>query len=153
MMKKLIPMLALAIVIPASASAHVSVWPRESRAGATEKYTVRVPNESKVASTALELEVPDGVTVETLAMPAGWKHEVKKKDDRIVGVTWTMTIPPGEFAEFSFIALNPLDGPRLVWTVRQRFADGTVEDFTKNARGEVRPTVVTTLTPRPAAVK
>jgi len=153
MMKKLTLMLALAVVIPATAQAHVSVWPRDSKAGATEKYTVRVPTEGTVATAALELEVPEGVTVETLAMPAGWKHEVKKKDDRIVAITWVMTIPPGEFAEFSFIALNPLDASRLVWTVRQRFADGTVQDFTKNSRGEVRPTAVTTLAPRAGAAR
>ena len=39
---------AFAVLVPVVAHAHVSVWPRESSAGATERYTVRVPTEGKV---------------------------------------------------------------------------------------------------------
>ena len=152
MFKKVIPAFALCVLIPAAVQAHVSVWPRESKPGATEKYTVRVPTEGTVATASLELDVPDGVTVETLAFPAGWKHELKRKDDRIVGITWTMTIPPGEFVEFAFVARNPGEGSRLVWGLRQRFADGTVQDFTRSTQGNIRPTAVTTLTPAAPAV-
>src|SRR5215213_7939949 len=105
--RRVITAAALALLIPAAARAHVSIWPRESRAGATEKYTVRVPTEGKVSTTSLELEVPEGVTVETLAVPAGWKYELKKQGDRIVAITWNMEIKPGEFAEFAFVARNP----------------------------------------------
>lgn len=138
----------VAVFVPAVASAHTSISPRQSMAGATERYTVRVPTEGKVATTGAELEVPDGVRVEALAVPAGWKHELKRQGDRIVGITWTMDIPPGEFAEFGFVALNPRDKTEIVWTLRQRFADGTVQDFTKGPNG-IRPTAVTKLTPRP----
>jgi uncharacterized protein YcnI len=137
---------AIAALIPAIAQAHITIWPRESRVGATEKYVVRAPTEGKVATTSVDLEVPDGVTVETLAMPMGWKHEVKRKGDRIVGITWTMNVPPGEFVEFAFVAMNPREGTELVWTLRQHFADGTVQDFTRNAQGAVRSTAVTKLT-------
>ena len=140
---------AVAVLMPAFADAHITIAPLQSMAGATEKYVLRVPTESKVATIAAELEVPDGVMVETLAVPAGWKQEVKKQGDRIVAITWTMTIPPGEFAEFAFIARNPRDKAELVWTLRQRFADGTVSDWTKGPNG-VRPTAVTKLAPRPA---
>jgi hypothetical protein len=61
-----------------------------------------------------------------------------------------MNIPPGEFAEFAFIARNPRDKSELVWTLRQRFADGTVSDWTKGPNGAVRPTAMTKLSPRPA---
>src|SRR5829696_2560641 len=138
---------ALAVLIPMAAQAHVSIWPRESKVGATEKYTVRVPTETKVATTSVELEVPDGVTVETLAMPAGWKHEIKRKDNRIVAITWTMNVPPGEFIEVAFVARNPREGTELVWTLRQKFADGTVSDFTRTPQGAIRPTAVTKLVP------
>jgi hypothetical protein len=59
-----------------------------------------------------------------------------------------MTIKPGEFAEFSFVARNPREGDQIVWTLRQRFADGTVQDFTKGPNG-IRPTAVVKLAPRP----
>ncbi len=139
---------AVAAMLPSAAHAHVSISPNQSMAGATEKYVVRVPTESKVATVAAELDVPDGVIVEVVSMPAGWKYELKRQGDRIVGITWTMNIPPGEFAEFAFVARNPRDRTELVWGLRQRFADGTVTDFTKGPNG-IRPTAVTKLAPRP----
>ena len=137
---------ALALLVPSAAQGHVSISPRESNAGATEKYVVRVPTEGKVTTTGAELEVPDGVTVETLAMPAGWKYEVKRQGERIVAITWQMDIKPGEFAEFAFVARNPRDKSQIVWTLRQHFADGTVTDWTKGPAG-TRPTAVTKLAP------
>jgi uncharacterized protein YcnI len=137
---------ALALLVPAVAQAHVSIWPRESSAGATEKYTVRVPTEGKVTTTGAELEVPEGVVIEVVAVPAGWKYDVRRKDDRIVAITWQMDVKPGEFVEFGFVARNPRDKNEIVWTLRQRFADGTVTDWTKGPSG-IRPTAVTRLAP------
>ena len=136
----------IAMLAPALTQAHVSITPRESTAGATEKYTVRVPTEGKVTTTAAELEVPEGVVVEVVAMPRGWKHDIKRQGERIVGITWTMDVPPGEFVEFAFVARNPRDKTEIVWTLRQRFADGTVTDWTKGPTG-TRPTAVTKLAP------
>jgi uncharacterized protein YcnI len=137
---------AFGLVAPAGLGAHVSIWPRESALGATEKYTVRVPTEGKVATTSVDLEVPDGVVVETIAVPAGWTYKVTRKDDRIVAITWAMNIKPGEFAEFAFVARNPRGAQaQIVWTLRQHFADGTVSDWTKAPNGNVRPTALTKL--------
>lgn len=135
-----------ALLLSAAAQAHVSITPRESTAGATEKYVVRVPTEGKVTTTSAELEVPEGVVVEVLAVPAGWKYDVKRQGERIVAITWQMDIKPGEFAEFSFVARNPRDKTQIVWTLRQRFADGTVTDWTTGPTG-TRPTAVTKLAP------
>jgi uncharacterized protein YcnI len=140
---------AIAVLTPAAARAHVSISPNQSMAGATEKYVMRVPTESKVATVGAELTVPEGVIVEAVAVPNGWKYEVTRKDDRIVSIKWTMNIPPGEFAEFAFVARNPRDKTELVWGLKQIFADGKVEEFTKAANGNIRPTAMTKLTPRP----
>lgn len=140
----------MALLVPTTAVAHITIAPNSSMAGATQKYVLTVPTESKVATVAAELEIPEGVIVETVAVPNGWKHEIKREKDRIVAITWTMNIPPGEFAEFAFVARNPRDQAQIVWTLRQRFADGTVSDWTKGPNG-VRPTALTRLTPRPAA--
>jgi uncharacterized protein YcnI len=140
---------AFVTIGPAAAYAHVSIAPNQSMAGATEKYVVRVPTEGKVATVAAELDVPEGVVVEVVAMPNGWKYETKKQGDRIVGIVWTVNIPPGEFLELAFVARNPRDKTELVWGLRQRFADGTVTDFTKGPNG-IRPTAMTKLTPRPS---
>ncbi len=136
---------ALALLIAASANAHVSITPRQSTHGATERYTVRIPTEGKVATVAAEMEVPEGVIIETLQAPAGWKHEVRRQDERIVAVTWQADVKPGEFIEVGFVARNPRRGERIVWTLRQKFADGTVTDWTVGPQG-TRPTAVTRLT-------
>jgi uncharacterized protein YcnI len=83
----------LAMLIPAWAEAHVTIAPQQSMAGATEKYVIRVPTEGKVATVAAELDVPDGVVVEVVSVPNGWKYELKRQGDRIVGITWTMNTP------------------------------------------------------------
>jgi uncharacterized protein YcnI len=148
MMKSLLCRYAatLVLLIPAIAQAHVSITPRESSPGATEKYVVRVPTEGKVMTTSADLEVPDGVTIETISVPAGWKYEVKRQGERIVAITWQMDIKPGEFAEFAFVARNPRDKDQLVWKLRQHFADGTVTDWTNGPQG-LRPTALTKLVP------
>lgn len=126
------------------ASAHVTVWPRESKAGASEKYMVRVPSEGKVATKSIHLEAPDGVTIVAVQAPAGWTYDLKRDGDRIVAVTWTMEIKPGEFAEFAFLARNPKEGSQIVWKVRQHYADGTSSDWIGPA-GDRRPAPVTKL--------
>lgn len=138
--------LCVAGIGSAGVSAHVSISPRQSTHGATERYTVRIPTEGKVATTAAELEVPEGVIVETLQAPAGWKHEITRKDDRVVAIIWRADVPPGEFIEVGFVARNPRQGSRIVWTLRQRFADGTVTDWTTGPQG-TRPTAITQLAP------
>ena len=144
-----VKLLAAAIlIIPSMTLAHVSITPRASTHGATEKYTVRIPSEGKVATVAAEMEVPEGVIIEVLQSPAGWKHEVKRAEDRIVAVTWHVNVPPGEFIDVAFVARNPRQGPRIVWTLRQKFADGTTTDWTTDPKGQTRPTAVTQLSAR-----
>jgi uncharacterized protein YcnI len=117
------------------AQAHTTIWPRQSMAGAMEKYTVRVPAESQVMSKGAELEVPEGVIVQTIGAPAGWTYEVKRHEGQITGIRWHMDIKPGEFAEFSFVARNPANKSELVWKLREYFADGKVTDFTNGPDG------------------
>jgi uncharacterized protein YcnI len=146
-MKKTLRAAAAAVVllVPMTVQAHVSITPRDSTHGATEKYTIRIPTEGKVATTGADIEFPAGVIVETIQAPAGWKYEVKRQDDRIVSMTIQADVKPGEFIEVGFVARNPRSGERIVWTLRQRFADGTVTDWTKGPNG-IRPTAVTQLT-------
>ncbi len=62
-------LLALAVLaLSASTSqAHITIAPAQSVTGATEKYTLRVPTEGKVATVAAEVDIPAGVIVETQA--------------------------------------------------------------------------------------
>lgn len=129
----------------AIATAHVTVWPRESQAGRGEKYVACVPTEGKVATTEVELEVPANVTVPAVGAPVGWTYELKRQGDRIVAIIWKMEIKPGEFAEFPFLARNPKEGTEIIWKVRQRYADGTSVDWV-GPPGDRRPASVTKLT-------
>jgi uncharacterized protein YcnI len=62
-MKRNLCLTVLALTVPSLAMAHVSVRPRESRPGAEERYTVRVPTEGTVATTHVQLEIPPDVVV------------------------------------------------------------------------------------------
>ena len=128
------------------AEAHTTISPRQSTAGAMEKYTVRVPAEGQMMSKGAEVEVPEGVTVANFATPAGWTYEVKRQNDRIVAIRWHMDIKPGEFAEFSFVARNPQNAGQLIWKLREFFADGTVTDFTNGPDG-IYPGAIVKLAP------
>jgi uncharacterized protein YcnI len=142
---------AVLVLIGAGLEAHVSITPRQSATGATEKYTIRIPTEGKVATTGADIEFPAGVIVETVQAPMGWKYELKRQDDRIVSMSIQADVKPGEFIEVGFVARNPRSGARIVWTLRQRFADGTVTDWTTAPNGTIRPTAVTNLAAPPAA--
>ena len=149
-MKRKISVVAVGVatlLLPALVQAHVSITPRQSTLGATEKYVIRIPTEGKIATTAAELDVPEGVIVETMQAPSGWKYEVKRAEDRIVSVVWQVDVKPGEFVEVAFVARNPRGGDKIVWTLRQRFADGTVSNWTTAPNGTTRPTAVTQLVP------
>ena len=137
---------ALALLVPAIVQAHVSIQPRQSTQGATERYLVRIPSEGKVATVAAEMDVPAGVIIETLQAPMGWTHEITRKDDRIASVVWKTNVKPGEYIEVGFVARNPRQGAQIVWILRQRFEDGTTTDWTIGPKGETRPTAVTRLT-------
>ena len=43
--------------------AHVGISPRESTAGATQKYTMRVPTEKNIPTVRIEAEFPAAVEV------------------------------------------------------------------------------------------
>ena len=139
---------AIMVLLPMAVQAHVSITPRESTQGATEKYVIRIPTEGKVATTGAEIEFPAGVIVETIQAPSGWKYDVKRQDDRIAAMTIHADVKPGEFIEVGFVARNPRQGTQIVWILKQRFADGTVTDWTVGPTG-TRPTAVTRLGPTP----
>jgi uncharacterized protein YcnI len=150
MRNRILVALAMIVIVGSGvAYAHVSITPRASTHGATEKYTIRIPTEGKVATTGADIEFPAGVIVEVVQAPAGWKYELKRQDDRIVSMAIQADVKPGEFIEVGFVARNPRSGGNITWILRQRFADGTVTDWTKGPNG-IRPTAVTQLTASPS---
>ena len=142
-MSRLVIVAALAFAAPSLAFAHVSIRPRESKPGAEEQYTVRVPTEGTVATTHVQLDIPAGVTVLEVVSHDGATFETSKQGDRITSITWKKEIAPKAAAEFVFSARNPPAGD-IVWKAHQHFADGTAADWV-GAAGERRPASVTKL--------
>jgi uncharacterized protein YcnI len=144
-----VPMRAIAIAFSILCAvsvldAHVTVIPRQSQAGADQRYTIRVPTEGQIATTSVELEVPVGLVVTEVVPGVGYTFEVRRDGDRIVAITWKREIPPKQAAQFEFLARNP-QSDQLVWKAHQRFADGTTADWIGVA-GDRRPASITKLT-------
>ena len=109
------------------ARAHVLVTPAQSARGAAETYVVTVPSERPVATTAVSLRVPSGVTVYQFGpLPAGWTYSLKEDPQgNVTEIEWSGgSIPPTQFAQFSFMARNPANGHQLAWYATQTYADG-----------------------------
>ena len=143
-MRRFTVLTLLLLGMPTLALAHVSVRPRESKGGAEETYTVRVPTEGAVATTHVQLEIPSDVQVLEVMPPDGATFETAKQGDRITAITWKKEIAPKASAEFVFRARNPASGV-IVWKAHQHFSDGTSADWVGIA-GEKRPASVTKLT-------
>ena len=150
-MRRLIALTLLTLSVPAIAAAHVGVRPRESKVGAEEHYTVRVPTEGAVSTTSVRFVVPDGVTVMDVPKPTVGSVDVKRDGTRIVEITWTREIKPKESAEFMFHAKNPAQGESILWKAYQMFADGTSADWIGAPGAGGRPGPVTKLLPSAAA--
>jgi uncharacterized protein YcnI len=142
-MKKNLLLATLVVLAPSFAMAHVSVRPRESKPGAEEQYTVRVPTEGAVATTHVMLEIPTDVTVLEVLPAEGATFETARQGDRVTSITWRKAIPPKASADFAFRARNPA-AAEIAWKAHQHFSDGTVADWV-GAAGDRRPAAVTKL--------
>ncbi len=119
----------IAAAAVATLSAHLTVSPLQSKAGATQKYEARVHNEGKVAATAIDLEIPDGVTVTDVTKPATGSFTTKKTGDRISMITWQVEVAPNKYLALPFTARNPDNATELHWSMHEHLADGTVVDW------------------------
>ena len=135
-----------ACMVLTPAHAHVTIRPRESVAGATEKYTMRVPNEKSVATVRIEVEFPSIVTISAIDEKPGWNLEQKKDaSGKIIGVTWSgSSIAPREVVEFTFVGRNPSEGAQITWSVIQIYQDGSRSEWT-GPQGSRAPAPVTVL--------
>src|SRR5262249_12699771 len=107
---------------------HVMVSPPESKSGAVQKYEVRVHNESKLATTAVDLDIPDGVTVTDVAKPAAGSFTNRKSGDRIRPSPRQIDRQPSKYLALPFTAKNP-QGAELKWALHQHLSDGSVVDW------------------------
>ena len=71
---------AAAMVLPASAQAHVSLHPNVWPAGSFPTAAVRVPNESDNATvTKVDMQIPPGILSASYGPVPGWQVQVKTR--------------------------------------------------------------------------
>ena len=141
--------LTVAMLAVNAALGHVTVLPKESVAGATQKYTMRVPNEKTVANVRVEAEFPANAEIISVEEKAGWKIEVKKDaTGKITGAVWSgASLAPRDIADFGISARNPKEETKLVWKVVQIYEDGSRSEWT-GAPGTRGPAPVTQIKPQ-----
>ncbi|ATO14717.1 hypothetical protein CO540_13480 [Micromonospora sp. WMMA2032] len=152
-----------------SASAHVTVNPKEATQGGYGRFAFRVPNESDTASTVkVEVNLPANApvgSVSTMPVP-GWTVAVEKRKvdppievhgsqltEAVSKLTFTAAqgggVKPGEFQEFP-VSMGPLPQvDTMVFKVLQTYSDGNVsrwiEEPTPGAEEPENPAPVLTL--------
>lgn len=138
--------LLAALIGAAAAHAHVSVRPRESTAGTSQQYTMRVPTEKNIATVRIEIQFPALAEISAVGEKPGWNLELKRDAaGKLVGAIWSgSSIAPREVAEFTFAARNPNEEAKLEWKAIQIYEDGSRSEWTGPA-GSRTPASVTTI--------
>lgn len=114
-----------ALAAPAAAGAHAVITPGASRPAELQRYTLVVPTEREVPTTAVSIKVPPAISFLLVEQTPGWRARLEKRGGKPDVVRFTGgSIPPDFFASFHVIARNPVEQGTLVWKVDQRYADG-----------------------------
>jgi uncharacterized protein YcnI len=129
MRNKLVIGALVAFATLTTVSAHVMVSPPQSKAGATQKYEVRVHNESKVAAKSIDLTIPEGVIVTDVAKTAAGTPKTTMTGNHITAITWDIDVQPTKYVALPFTATNPDAAADLHWNLREHLADGSVVDW------------------------
>lgn len=145
---KIVPALiaALALALPATAGAHVTLQPSEAAAGDFTVLDVRVPNErDDAATTKVDVQLPSGFVFASYQPVPGWSVEVKSErlarplqtDDgpvtsEVRQMTWSADsdkagIQPGQFQDFPISVQIPGEaGDTLTFKALQTYDNGEV---------------------------
>lgn len=141
----LVPIL-VALLLPASALAHVSIHPNTVPTGAFATLEFRVPNEMENSNTVkLAVQLPPGFIDATPEYMPGWSSKVKlaklakpvKTDDglqteQVSEIIWTGSgsqgkIPPGDFLNFPIsVSMPGKAGQVLTFKALQYYDNGQV---------------------------
>jgi uncharacterized protein YcnI len=134
--------LALALLLPATALAHVTVLPESSRPGETADLTFRVPNERDDAATVqVDVFLPTGVPAK-VSSPDGWTQVVLDTGEVRWAADQGKAIKPGRTQDFK-VRLGPLpDAPQIAFKALQHYADGQLVRWIQDPSDEQRPAAV-----------
>jgi uncharacterized protein YcnI len=140
--------IAGALALAGTASAHARVSPAVSVSGQLQLYSLAVPTEKSGAKTTkIVLTVPSGFSIDSFVPPpAGWRQSVQQTgsgDNAVVTkVTWTGGhVPTGYDSLFEFLA-QPASAKTYTFGVQQTYSDGSIVDWTGSESSEApAPTI------------
>jgi len=161
---------AAALAVPAAASAHVTLQPRQATAGSFSKMDVRVPNERDNKGTIkVDVRLPDGFYFLSYQKVPGWKARVFKERldqpvdlggfqvrEQYTRVVWTARKPkhriaPGQFQDFPLSVRVPEGdaGSQLTFRAFQTYQRGERVAWTGAPDSDTPAPRVTLLAPEP----
>jgi uncharacterized protein YcnI len=131
-----------------TASAHVIVRPGEVKPEAYQTFTVSVPVEREVPTTAVRLLVPEGLQSVRPNVKPGWNVNLVRtgsgEEARISEIVWSGGSIPADFREeFFFSAKTPTEPTTLQWKVYQTYRDGFVAAWDQSPHDEHSHTMAT----------
>jgi len=126
---------AIAVIAPASASAHARVSPAVSLSGELQLYSLAIPTEKAGLTTSkIVLSVPNGFGIDSFVPPPpGWRQQIQQTgsgDNAVVTkVTWTGGhTPTGQDSLFQFLA-QPAQAQTYTFQVQQTYSDGSIVNW------------------------
>ena len=163
--------LVLALAVPATASAHVTVSPNTATPGSYALVNFKVPNESATAvTTKLEVTLPADTPFSSVSyVPvAGWTTQLIRQTlpapvtvgkntitEAVTTIIWTAApgyeITDGQLQVFP-VSLGPVpDVGALLFPAQQTYSDGTVVSWTETGSDAEHPAPVLYVGDAPAA--
>ena len=125
--------LAIGLLAPAAAQAHVTLQPSSAAAGGYTRLDVRVPNERDDASTRqVEIQFPAGFESASFEPVPGWSAKVAREGENVSTITWSAdddedAIPPGAFQDFGLSLRIPEEvGAKLTFKALQTYTNDEV---------------------------
>jgi uncharacterized protein YcnI len=126
---------AVALLVPAAASAHARVSPAVSVKGELQLYSLAVPTEKEGLTTSkIVMTVPSGFGIDSFVPPpTGWTQQVKQtgsgEEAVVTQVTWTGgKTPTGQDSLFQFLA-QPASAKAYTFQVQQTYSDGSIVNW------------------------
>ncbi len=122
---------AACLVAAAQATAHVVVLPQIAPNGTPTEFTLQVPTERNVPTTAVRVMFPPHVTVYSFKIPpTGFTvTPILAPNQSIIGAIFRGRIPVGHYQTFQFLG-TPLATGTTRWPAYQTSADGNVKPWT-----------------------
>jgi uncharacterized protein YcnI len=124
--------LATALLLPATASAHVTLQPATAVAGADTVETVSVPNEfDDAVTTKVAVQMPPGFDEVSYEDVPGWRVTLAHRGGDVARITWTAAdkadaIQPGQFRDFPLAVGIPDKPGSLTFKALQTYSNGKV---------------------------